>query len=181
MDDLDMDEGGVNGLEFPHSLAWPSSSASPPPPSCLQPSSNIELPPALPPASSSHSLAQSSPLNSSPKKDVVQVSRKVQKAREKSHALRKRKRKANQDKASGGYDIRPSILKKYVLAAPTIPSHFQAEGACVASSGFIGLDDGTANKKTYRLEELVGPASTYGFKLYQWDGMLAIFHIPLCL
>jgi len=36
--------------------------------------------------------------------------------------------------------------------------------------GFVGLDDGSRSKTVYKLEDLVGDQSQFGFRLQHWRG-----------
>ena len=40
----------------------------------------------------------------------------------------------------------------------------------VASTGFVGLNDGSCSKTLYTLEQLVGEGSRLRFRLHRWDG-----------
>ena len=40
----------------------------------------------------------------------------------------------------------------------------------ITSMGFVGLDDGSRSKTVYKLEDLVGDQSQFGFRLQHWRG-----------
>ncbi|KDR74715.1 hypothetical protein GALMADRAFT_70525 [Galerina marginata CBS 339.88] len=44
------------------------------------------------------------------------------------------------------------------------------EGASVAGGAYIGLDNGSGRKRTYKLHEMVGEKSKFQFKYVAWDG-----------
>jgi hypothetical protein len=90
-----------------------------------------------------------------------------------SRVSRQRKRAANREKMPGDFDVRLKIQKKHVHVLRTITSTFQTEEGRFSSTSYIGTNDRSANKLRFILEDLAGPGSL-GYRLYQWDGKIAV-------
>jgi hypothetical protein len=72
--------------------------------------------------------------------------------------------------APGDYSIRPATVKKHVAHADPVSTALNASDLPAASTGYTAVLEKTHGKKVYRLEELVGEGSKFGFELRQWDG-----------
>lgn len=97
----------------------------------------------------------------------------VKKKKAQSHACRNKKRaKAKQSRFSP-YESRPAVRAKYIDNATSIQTATSLESPPVASTAYVALDDRLRSKKTYRLEDVVGPTSKFGFVLQKWDGQLS--------
>ncbi|CAA7268130.1 unnamed protein product [Cyclocybe aegerita] len=76
-----------------------------------------------------------------------------------------------QEETFGGKPAWPAAYEKYMEGASTIMTDMNAEASAVAGTGFVALDNAMGNCKVYRLDEVVGEASRFQFKLQEWDGV----------
>lgn len=93
-----------------------------------------------------------------------------QKARKKEQSHRRRQ-KDRQEAASqqfSHFKSRPNIEKKYIVADHAENSLVNVAKSKVARTAYIGLNDSPYEKRTYSLEELVGPGSKFGFRLLKY-------------
>ncbi|KAL1698750.1 hypothetical protein EV121DRAFT_274210 [Schizophyllum commune] len=92
--------------------------------------------------------------------------------RERSHALRKRKRADAQVPAEDASDceIRASTRRKHIDPAQPISTQLSLPGIGVTRTGYTSLRDAPAPHRAYALHELVGPQSKFDFDLVAWEG-----------
>ncbi|KAL1684834.1 hypothetical protein GGG16DRAFT_67535 [Schizophyllum commune] len=93
-------------------------------------------------------------------------------ARERNHALRKRRRQEAQVPAEDASDseVRASTRRKHIDPALPIPTKLQLTGVRVTKTGYTAARDKPAPHRVYRLDELVGPNSKFQFDLVTWQG-----------
>ncbi|KAI5823488.1 hypothetical protein K523DRAFT_404023 [Schizophyllum commune Tattone D] len=96
-------------------------------------------------------------------------------ARERNHALRKRRRQEAHVPAEDVSDseIRASTRRKHIDPALPIPTNLQLSGVRVTKTGYTAMRDQPAPHRVYRLDELVGPRSQFHFDLVTWEGCKA--------
>lgn len=102
----------------------------------------------------------------SPARSLSRPERELARLKARSHAKRDKK------KALKSYVPKPRMSKaeKHVKNAPLLLSSFKPEKMPIASTGYIGLRGKKSPATVYSLDELVGPTSRFGFKLFEWDG-----------
>jgi hypothetical protein len=69
-----------------------------------------------------------------------------------------------------GVKIRPSMRERHTSAAPISVPSFSLDTKVPAQTGYVGMRDVKANKRVYKLHELVGDGSKFKFNLVEWDG-----------
>lgn len=89
-------------------------------------------------------------------------------------AKTKARYRSKRDKKKSLKDYVPKPRKrkaeKHINNAPLLLSDFKMENMPVASTGYIGTRARKNPTTVYRLDEMVGPASKFKFKLFEWDG-----------
>ncbi|KAL0572267.1 hypothetical protein V5O48_009693 [Marasmius crinis-equi] len=122
-------------------------------------------------ASSQPEPAQAQPRTAADEAEPVPKSKPNHKKRQ-SKKNRGKKRKL--EKITGGCDANqpaPALKKKHVASAQPEPTNLRFEDIRVAGNGFTGYHGRrSAPKKEYTLDEMVGPASRFKFRLIGWDG-----------
>ncbi|RDB23198.1 hypothetical protein Hypma_009706 [Hypsizygus marmoreus] len=104
----------------------------------------------------------------------TRLNKKARRNKKKGHSNRKHKRQETKDgQAYGAYEVCPRVRHKFMRQSEPIDTPLIAHDVPVASTGFIG-QAGAFPKKEYVLDDLVGPASTFGIQLVKWDGHSAI-------
>ena len=87
-----------------------------------------------------------------------------------SHRRRAKKR-SDAKAAYGSYQPNSRLLARHVSGTDRIVCDLEATAVeNVASTGFVGLDDGSRSKTLFTLEQLVGEGSRFSFRLHRWDG-----------
>jgi cytoskeletal protein RodZ len=179
------DPAGATGFEAVQDPAISSSSAartmvfnSPPPP-LPTPTS---LPPSIdsPPANLAHNFENSSESESSSDAgDTHTGSTASQKRKRKSKSkiaykklAFKKRRAADRQGAKDDVDVkvRASIRERHTSTAPINVPSFSLDTKVPARTGYVAMRDVKANKKVYKLHELVGEGSKFKFNLVEWDG-----------
>ena len=69
-----------------------------------------------------------------------------------------------------GANVRPSIRERHTSAAPISVPSFSLDTKVPARTGYVAMRDLKANKRVYKLQELVGEESKLKFNLVEWDG-----------
>ncbi|KAL1724897.1 hypothetical protein EV714DRAFT_278078 [Schizophyllum commune] len=135
------------------------------------PRSSITSPSPPPATASSPPLAATTPFPSAAPATKSREKRK-------SHEKRRRKRAHMQlTKKPWELSVRPSARRKYVDFARPIKTNLQPASLRITRTGYTAMRDEKADKtrkRTYRLSDMVGPSSTYNFKLYEWDGVTTV-------
>jgi len=74
------------------------------------------------------------------------------------------------------YQATSRLISRHIDGAQPISCKMTAsELKNVASTGFVGLDNGSRSKTLYKLEDLVGDQSRFGFRLQHWrDGYVLL-------
>ncbi|KDR84206.1 hypothetical protein GALMADRAFT_43166, partial [Galerina marginata CBS 339.88] len=87
------------------------------------------------------------------------------KARQKASSRRNRKKKKT---TQDGYVPEPQLSKKQFSGSHVAATAYSAESFGIASTGYVGPRTNNAST-TYRLDQLVGSHSRFGFRLQEWD------------
>ncbi|KAL1671992.1 hypothetical protein EV122DRAFT_225547 [Schizophyllum commune] len=95
-----------------------------------------------------------------------------------SHEKRRRKRAQMQaEKKPWELTARPSARRKFVDFARPIKTKVKLAGLRITRTGYTAMREEKsekAQKRVYRLKDLVGPRSRFNFELYNWDGVTAV-------
>jgi hypothetical protein len=89
------------------------------------------------------------------------------------HASRSKRRAKAKESRFSPYESRPGTRAKYIDSAASINIPASLGASHVTSTAYIALNPGTTPPRAYRLDEAVGPTSTLGFTLQEWDGALS--------
>ena len=74
-------------------------------------------------------------------------------------------------KSFAAYKTTSRLISRHVDSSHQITCDTAAsELKNIASTGFVGLDDGSRSKVVYKLEDLVGDQSRFRFQLHRWCG-----------
>lgn len=95
-----------------------------------------------------------------------------------SHSHRANQRRQLQNESFSHHTRQSTTYDKYISTAKPILTPMSTSNAPVTKSGFVGRDDRTRSRGQYRLEDVVGEASTFKFRLQTWDGRHAHFPTP---
>jgi hypothetical protein len=95
------------------------------------------------------------------------------KKKNKAHSKANRRDKRGSVKMPHDVELRYKAQLKHVHLRNTIKSMFQTEKGRFSSTSYIGTNDPLAEKIRYKLKDLVGTGSR-GFRLYKWDGKVAV-------
>jgi hypothetical protein len=90
----------------------------------------------------------------------------------KGKAREKLKAKQRRDAAPyGDFVVKPRLVNKHIKKPDkSIRTRLNAMDMPHASTAYLGKRDSGGAKRTFRLEELVGEGSRYGFELRKWNG-----------
>lgn len=94
--------------------------------------------------------------------------RKKARKKEQSHKRRQKSRQETAAHQFSHHTSRPNVEKKYVVADHAENTEVNMANSKVARTAYVGLNDAVREKKTYALEELVGPGSKFGFRLLKY-------------
>ena len=97
----------------------------------------------------------------------------LKKKKAQGHACRSKKRAKAKESRFSPYESRPAVKAKYIDNATSIRTATSLGSSRVASTAYVALDDRVRSRKSYRLDEVAGPASKLGLTLQEWDGMLS--------
>ncbi|KAG6808931.1 hypothetical protein H0H92_002330 [Tricholoma furcatifolium] len=137
------------------------------PPTSRSPSPTPPRPPL--PSIPSHAISQAgAPSNSRKRRNKAQ-----------SKARRQRQRLEEQSTRTEPNPVRAKTMAKFAKISASIPVKIQAESFATASTGFIGRNCSPL-PRALRLDELVGPSSSFGFRLVKWDGKAPIRIVDEC-
>lgn len=145
-------EEGASDSEDPFGLS-PLTSPAPTPPSSPRAAQPLPLDLPLPKTS------QPTPATETPR---------ASHSKRQGHANRKRKR-GQAKLGPAEYTPRPKMQKKYTKSAVEAESEAAGEDFRIAKTGYMTAR-GLKSSTTYKLSELVGPGSRFGFELIEWDG-----------
>lgn len=110
---------------------------------------------------------------SSPSHCPTPAPRKVNKrkrSKNKGHANRRAKRaRVQAGQRLEDYGVRPEASAKYVGKSKEAHCTFDGNRLQIASTGYVGIRGGRT-ATVYRLDQVTGAGSTYGFELHKWDG-----------
>jgi len=87
-------------------------------------------------------------------------------------AREKLKAKQHRDSTSyGDFVVKPHLVNKHIKKLEkSIRTGLNAADMPHASTGYLGKQDSGGMRRVFRLEELIGKGSEYGFELRRWDG-----------
>lgn len=89
------------------------------------------------------------------------------------HANRRLKRaKLNETVRLDKLKARPRASAKYVMKSEAARSTFDSKGIRMATTGYVGVREGKT-AVIYRLDQLVGDGSAFGFRVHAWNGRYA--------
>lgn len=134
----------------------------------LSPLTSPEPTPPSSPRATQPPLPLDLPLPKTSQPTVATTAPRTSHSKRQGHANRKRKR----DKAKLGpaeYTPRSQTRKKYAESAAEAGSEATGEDFPIAKTGYTAAR-GSNSSTAYKLDELVGPGSRFGFKLIEWDG-----------
>jgi hypothetical protein len=135
------------------------------------PAPTLPIPPHTPPSTSTSSTPAPTSARSrhAPPKPGTNESA-YRKARGK--AREKLKAKQRRDAAPyGDFVVKTRLIDKHIKKPEkSIRTGLNAMNMPHASTGYLGKRDSGGAKRVFRLEELVGNGSQYGFELRKWDG-----------
>ena len=139
--------------------------------------SPFSSPDSSPPLPSISLPSSSSPHPSSSSSNRTFIPRQAIPSRAKRQSRKNRKKKRQAAKCKEGVDEtemgqpRPDALKLHVGRSTAFETGLDSEAKLVAAStGYVGIRQ-RARRTLYKLEILTGPRSSFGLKLYDWDGM----------
>lgn len=154
-------------------LTSPCTSAPPTPPSHTAPLPSLDVPTTstTPTPSTSSAATPTTPTVSTP---IHQKSGRKARQQAESHRLRKRKRQEKRNEKFGTYERRENVERRYIDPAVPVRTNIDMEKASVTQAGFVGRNNGSGRKRTYKLEELCGETSKYRLKYVPWDGVYVL-------
>jgi hypothetical protein len=127
--------------------------------------------------STAHDFDSSSESLSSSDTDTCDLATQKRKRKSKSRIAYKKlafkkRRAADRRGAKDDIDvsIKPSIRGRHTSAAPINVPSFSLDTKVPARTGYVAMRDLKANKRVYKLQELVGEESKFKFNLVEWDG-----------
>lgn len=133
----------------------------------------VDLPPASPTSPSFFPSTAPPPPTSSteldPPPSPANKTTKFNREKKRGHRNRAKKRKRQLHEDPAQYETRPSTKAKYVRGSIPTTTGFDSRTIAIAGTGYVSSKL-PKSEKTYRLDELVGEASKFGFKLISWDG-----------
>jgi hypothetical protein len=145
-----------------------------PPVSPGPPTTNATQYPATPAASQPAPSASIAATTARPSRHTPPKAGTAELAYRKAKGKARERLKAQQRKDAapyGNFAVKPHLVNKHLRKAEMpIRSTFNANDMPHTSTAYVGKQDSRGAGRVFRLEELVGRGSKYGFELRKWDG-----------